>query len=413
MPKADRLSLDYERIHRNYEDVIKRIRKKVDVGEKVTVAFFISQRQLWNAGSVYDSMMTNTLFDPRIVVFPNREDKVKSNADTAEENYRFFADKGMEVVYGYDTVEERFFDYERIKADIVFFDQVYPRLPIELRWPMIYRHTLVCYIPYGYKISNSNEAHFNKELQNSSWRVFAESEWHKEGFVKYGALKGTNVVVSGYPKLDTYNQTSLGLSSVDSKRFKRTVIWAPHWSIKDTFLGYSTFDKNYQYFLKAARRHDDIYWVFKPHQRLRYHLEEIGFMSSDEVEEYYSAWETMPNATFYDESDYFEIFKHSDALITDCGSFLAEYLPTQRPVLLLVSEASVGYNEVGMKIIEGYYKACADHEIETFINRVVIEKDDPLKEKRSQNLRWVRPNREGAGKSIVEHIQNAIKGSDD
>ena len=59
-------------------------------------------------------------------------------------------------------------------------------------------------MPYGFKIANFQQAHFNMELQNSSWKVFAESSWHKDQFVKYGAMKGRNVITSGYPKLDNY-----------------------------------------------------------------------------------------------------------------------------------------------------------------------------------------------------------------
>jgi len=50
-------------------------------------------------------------------------------------------------------------------------------------------------------------------------------------------------------------------------------------------------------------------------------------MTLNEVESYYAEWHNLSNGFVYDEGDYFNIFKSSDALITDCGSFLAEYLP--------------------------------------------------------------------------------------
>ena len=167
--------------------------------------------------------------------------------------------------------------------------------------------------------------------------------------------------VSGYPKLDVYRTEKVnacGECSENKPQNKsKCIIWAPHWSIRDKFLSYSTFDKIYKSFLEYAKTSLFIEWIFKPHQRLRYHCVESGFLTKNEIDEYYDSWERLSNAKLYNDPNYFDIFKTSDALITDCGSFLAEYLPTKNPVLLLLNEDSVGYNEIGNKIVINYYKA--------------------------------------------------------
>ena len=90
-------------------------------------------------------------------------------------------------------------------------------------------------------------------------------------------------------------------------------------------------------------------------------------MTKQQIDNYYAFWNDLPNASFCNESDYFDIFKSSDALITDCGSFLAEYLPTQNPIMLLVNKNSIGYNEIGCKLVESYYKAYDNKDICKFV----------------------------------------------
>lgn len=381
--------------------------KKIKAGAKIRVAFFISQKQLWGSQTVYDNFLQDSMFEPIIVAFPNTVDKINNKNVTCNDNYDFFRRRNMKVVYGYDPEKNLFITLDMIDADIIFYDQPYPGLPDNLSWNEAVKNALVCYIPYGYKIAKSYNDHFNSELTNNCWRVFAESEWHKSQFKKFGKDRGKNVVVSGYPKLDVYNQ----ISDTDEKfkRTKSTIIWAPHWSLKGAALKHATFDKNYKFFLKYANENKDISWVFKPHQSLKHYLEEIGFMTKNEIDDYYKQWRILSGERFSDDNrDYFELFKNSDALITDCGSFLAEYLPTKKPILLLVNEDSMGYNEIGDKLVSSYYKALNENDIKYFIEDIVVKKNDFLKEKRLQNLKLVQPNPTGAGKFIVSHIRKSL-----
>ena len=131
-------------------------------------------------------------------------------------------------------------------------------------------------------------------------------------------------------------------------------------------------------------------------------------MTKKEINEYYKFWEKLPNGEFKNESDYFEIFKNSDALITDCGSFLAEYLPTKKPILHLVNPNSAGFNDIGKELLKSYYNADDNNDIVNFLNDVIINSNDYLKDKRLKNLALVKPNNTGAGKFIVEHINREL-----
>ena len=399
---------EYLVIQKNYQNILKKKIDKVKNGERIKVAFFVTQKQLWCLQSVYDSFKDSELFEVLIVAFPNEEDKIHSLEYTAKDNYEFFYDLKLNVSLGYNKKTKKYLTFEEILPDIIFYDQPFPKITEELSHQETCKKSLVCYVPYGYKVANAYEGHFNMPLQNSCWKVFSESNWHTKQFEKYGKLKGKNVVTSGYPKLDIYNKTLVDnntwkINNIESKK----IIWAPHWSIGSE-VSSSTFHTNYNLFKKIARENQNISWIFKPHQRLRSYLEEIGFMTKKEINDYYDFWDSLPNTKFYNESDYFDIFKTSDALITDCGSFLAEYLPTKNPIMLLVNQKSIGYNEVGKKLVENYYKVYDNEDIEKFINDVIINENDYMKEKRLNQLHLVQPNTGGAGKFIVDYIQKEL-----
>lgn len=393
-----------KKINAGYKNKIKKIKNSA---QKIKVAFFISQNQLWCVQSVYEKLLESSKFEPVIVAFPNGEDKVKPAEVTCKENYEFFKKQKMNVVYGYDFEKKDFKNFSEINADIVFYDQPYPFFPKKLLFDQVSKHALICYVPYGYKVANAYEANFNMDLQNKAWKVFAESNWHKEMYGKFGKTKAKNVVVSGYPKLDVYNKP-FKRKNITKKR----IIWAPHWSFRTDILSYSTFDLYYKDFLELAKQTPEINWIIKPHQRVRYHAVESGLMTEKEIEEYFNEWSSLKNAEFYYDGNYFDIFKSSDALITDSSSFLAEYLPTKNPVLHMISPDSKGYNEIGEIITKTYYKAKSFAEVKKFIEKVVIQENDHLKPQRIGALDYVIVNKEGSGKFIANHIEEEVFGNE-
>jgi hypothetical protein len=391
------------------------IRKLMIGKNKINVYFVFTQCQLWGLQSVYEKMLTSDTFDPFVIVMPNTEDRVTDVKITHDTNMKFFSKLGVKIISGLDKhfKIEKFNDIVA-QHSIVFFDQPFPQLPDDWSFDKVSRRSLICYVPYGFKVARSYNAHFNLMLQNIAWRVFAETEWHRKQFINIGKRGGDNVVVSGYPKFDAYRlpvkKIARGFNKEDLGVYKKIIIWAPHWSINDDFLGYSTFDLYYQKFQKAARDDKTIYWAFKPHQRLKYHLIETGFMEDVEIDNYYNFWSNSDNTDYYGEGDYLDLFKMSDALITDSGSFLAEYLPTGKPVLLLQSKNTVGYNEFGEQIVQSYYKAKNWEEVNYFIKDVMSNEDEMI-DKRKSLIPLVLPNVSiTTGEFILHNIEDAILG---
>jgi len=290
-------------------------------------------------------------------------------------------------------------------------------LPSSWMFEVTSRTCLICYVPYGFKVAKSYQAHFNLALHNISWRIFCETEWHHSQFVKLGRRAASNVVVSGYPKFDAFRPDWQPINpcirEITRSKFTKIIIWAPHWSIQDKSLGYSTFDLYFEKFQSLVEKHRDIFWAFKPHQRLKYHLRVTGFMGKTEIASYFEFWKLGANTGMFDDGDYFDLFKNSNALITDSGSFLAEYLPSGKPVLLLNSRTTVGYNEFGKKLVDQYYSANDWQGVETFVNDVIINEKDGMRQGRTDLIPLVMPRKgKKVGRFISENIESSILGSE-
>jgi CDP-glycerol glycerophosphotransferase (TagB/SpsB family) len=199
--------------------------------------------------------------------------------------------------------------------------------------------------------------------------------------------------------LDVYNE-SLGMD-------KHYIIYAPHFSFKNSVLRLSTFDWNGKYLLDFARAHRELDWIFKPHPQLKLKVIQDGIMTENEINEYYDEWAKI--GLVYDQGDYFNIFMSSDALITDCSSFLSEYLPTKKPVIHMISENMVALNSISKVTSSHYYKAHDLRELEFYLNDVIINKNDPLREKRINDINILTSDGNSASSRIVSHLKKEFR----
>ena len=55
------------------------------------------------------------------------------------------------------------------------------------------------------------------------------------------------------------------------------------------------------------------------------------FNNTEEIDNYYSEWAKI--GSVYEEGNYIDLFKQTKCLITDCLSFLVEFLPAESPVI--------------------------------------------------------------------------------
>ena len=90
-----------------------------------------------------------------------------------------------------------------LNPDLILYSSPWEAsFPEDFRMDNLPKNVLFCYIPYGIHASHNEDAQFNQELHKKSWKIFYQTQIHKELAAKYSDVGSSNVVVTGYPKMD-------------------------------------------------------------------------------------------------------------------------------------------------------------------------------------------------------------------
>ena len=365
---------NYEKLSKMYSNNVKKIQHE-SKKRKIRVAFYVNDVK-WKCQNLFDLMKKSNKYTPFIIVGRHAHGTQEFEKQSELELlniYKTYKKKNMEVYLAYhDSIGD--IPLSEFQPDVIFYSRPWG-IPKEHNFMNVAKFALTCYVPYF--ISNSPaEIEAGSAFQNLLWRYYVLNKDIVNEYTPVMKNGGKNLRVTGYPLLDSY--------STPNSFEKKYIIYAPHWTVAGKFLRYATFEWNGDYILNYAKKHPELNWVFKPHPTLKGTLIETGTWSKERVEAYYNEWEKI--GIKYEGADYFDLFKQSKVLITDCGSFLAEYMPTQNPVILLRSDKAVPYNFLAQKVTKYYYKAHNIKELETLFENVIIKGEDVDKAKRLKML---------------------------
>lgn len=383
---------------------VKALRKK----KIINALFVLHELGAWKTESLYLKMRENSRFDVKILLVP----EIRSQ-------YAFHILKKYldEKQYPYETIKENESIKERFHPDIIFYQKPYNG---NIKWHYFYTNNLYALFPYVmYCFRNRNSPHLkNIGLFDFSWQLYAENETVIEELKGILNTKGKNMVNTGLPIMDVLvlDKTKFPNPWKELSGNRKRIIYAPHHTLNTETVKfhspfyYATFLEYADFMLEMAEKYKDkVQWAFKPHPLLRFKLEKLW--GAEKTDSYYKRWADMENSQV-DEGEYMGLFKHSDAMIHDCGSFKLEYLYTDNPVMYLIKDnPEYDYeNWQTTKALELHYKGTNQYEIEKFIQNV-IESIDPLKEERKKFVETylTPPN----GKSACENIINAILGTEE
>lgn len=391
------------------------------VSKKVRVCFLIDTASRLSANSVYTNMTKNNFFDPFMVLYQSYGDDFQKNSALYTEHIRdlkILRDAGYKVFDGYDK-SGHFIPLENFTPDIVFVTAPYLDYQ-DTYLSNIYLNInfLTCYLTYGINSSNSYSYHYNNRRINSCWKYFVETRTDYEELLRHSIHCGTNTVLTGYPKLDSYAKP-LKKCKIPAKidNGKPIVIYAPHHSIRNTWeaSNIATFHLYYKYFLNLAKENSNINFVFKPHPNLIFAVSEKKIMTTAEYERYIFDWNNLPNGIVIQTGDYIDLFRRSDLMIMDCGSFIGEWLPTGKPCMYLINPERDkttymdGFSLLCQKILSKYYLCHNTDEISRFFDLIINQHQDPLKEDRQKLIESVFINIGTAGEYIMKYLENILK----
>lgn len=377
-----------------------RIRKK----KKIRFAFLVQELSQWKTESLYKAMLDHPRFAPVLCVspslaYPGAEDVLMKYCKEKGYDY-FFLDPGKTIA-------------KQIDVDIVVPEKPYPNQMHFLHQVDNNRNIPYVVIPY-YLSTIIEEWIVNKRVNLLCWKQFVDNESCRRAWSKIHRLKGKTYLVTGLPVMDELLTPKEDLMDVWPERDgKKRIIYAPHHTVADLHvkgIGYSTFLDYCEFMLEMRDKYrDKVYFVFKPHPSLRNKLYE--YWGAEKTEAYYSRWEN-PGVSHIEEGKYLSLFKHSDAMIHDCGSFTIEYLYTGLPVMYLVRGESHTDNMIpyAKEAFDLHYKGFTRGNIEQFIKDVIAGKDPRAEERRVFYENNLLPPH---GKTACENIINAILGQEE
>lgn len=400
--KYDKKALKLASIQKNYKMISKKLKM---AKRKINVIFLVYQNSKWKTQSLYDMLANDPNFNVKILltiadfqIFYTHNERIK----ILEKNYAFFKSRNMDVEYAWNLNSNRPISLEKWNPDIVFYQAPYSFDPLQHLFK-VSEQSLCCYLPYYINQTEDftlmNTQYWHKCLYR--WYVLDEY-WQNVSTNLLGGDPYKRIKPVGHTMLDCYNN-----EIQHPQESKHYVIYAAHWSVGQED-GLSTFLETGPFMLEYARKHPEINWVFTYHPSLTFNIVDRGYMSKEEILGYYDEWRKI--AYVHDEGDYIDLFKNSDLLISDCGSFRVEYFPTGKPYIYLISNNSKRYKDGSFldKICKYYYKTYNIEQLEKNLNMLLINKEDPLKKAREENVNSLPFLKTNAAKNIVDDLYKIL-----
>lgn len=393
------LDREHKICYKKYDEILRKLRQEVKI-RKLRVCFYVTETNKWNMQSVYNAMKCSDFFEPFLVLSTRPKYYTK---EAFLHNLTFFQKCCDKVEIGFDISSNKAIDLRLFNPDIIFYQQpwdlcCFPNQKIQY----MRNFALTCYCPYPISeapetlITNINWFH------SRLWKHFIFSDEIENQYNKsFGYNRKHNLVVTGHPKLDVYNNITPEQKSEDY------VIYSPHHAYSFSPHKYATWGWNGYFMLWYAQKHPEINWVFKPHPDFKlatWYNERLT--TKEQIEDYCKEWEKF--AICYNDGNYFDLFNNSKCLITDCGSWLTEYLPTKKPVIHLRSKIATGYSDTNNKIMPHYYQAWNLEQLEHHLKTIVLNNQDPMYQERINIMKSVGLDKFNAAENIINCLMEEV-----
>lgn len=365
----------------SHHRILRLIRKR----GHANVMFLASNLSMWRYEKLMDRLMDDDRFEVSVVLVPYLRYGDDERMHNMSQLKNYFDERGIKCIDSQAEGQANLM--EALDPDIVFYQQPYAQM-LEDRYDSSKNFKrLLCYYPYGLSTFDA-DWQYRLKFNNVAWKLYYSNPDQKLEAMNRTYNNGRNMVVVGYPDYDLFAEPCSDEVWKSQPERKKRIIWAPHFSItpglrlhRDSFLWLSDF------MLEQARKYADmVQFAFKPHPNLLQELYDYPDWGKKRADEYYKAWRDMENGQL-DEGGFVDLFKTSDALIHDCGTFTAEYLYTKKPVMFVsnhIESELAELSKMGKAALEANYTGASKDDVIKFIDDVVIGGNDPKEPVRSQ-----------------------------
>lgn len=389
--------IPYYRLKQNYR--IRDIRKK----ERIRVLFVIAELGSWKTEILYLAMLNHPRFEPLLGVTTSQEVS-GSKAKLID----YLIKKG----YFYIDIDSIAHNIQNINPDIIFYYKPYVSSYPSGLFIEKNRKPVVCQINYAFNQGGTAEPYLH-QIRKYAWREFVENRLVLETMTSLKGVYTGNKVVTGTPMQDILLLPKDNFEDPwKDKTGRKRIIYAPHHSLKGTnggFIEYSTFLENGDFILELAKKYSDrVTWAFKPHPTLYPKL--VNLWGKEKTDAYYNAWVNLGIGQL-ELGEYVGLFKHSDAMIHDSCSFIAEYMYTHKPVMFLEKKHRTAdemlLGEFGYSSYKLHYHGQNFKQIKDFVDDVINYRDPNMEQRTTFFDEYLLPPN---GKTACENIINEILG---
>lgn len=380
--------------------------------QAIRIAFIVQHPSVWSGWrSVWIATCKNPHFLSKVVLAPFLH-PFSSEAVTYDDLKQLLIDENVPFC------DAEFFDVNSFKPHVTFIQNPYEDTrPENFRIVHLKKAgTRIAYIPYGLEIGGGAwniAAQFDSLLHRSAWRIFARSERHKSMFGKYCRVGNGHVFVAGHPKFDSMNACSSNCNTFELKKKisgRKVLLWTPHFSVGEPPT-WSTFTLYSEFILSAMSRRPDLFLLIRPHPMFFKAMHRHNLWDAAGEESFRWRVNHSDNFMLDESSDYHEAFSISDALMTDVGSFLLEYLPTGKPLLYLHHPNGLGMNDDG-ELVCYLYTASSPMEIEGFIEMIALGEDQMKAVRKDALPLYLYGLDSNVGERICQHIYLSMSAGD-
>ncbi len=319
-------------IHR--ADVLKEIREKLhrQKEQKLRLVFFTQEYFVWpSMKSVYEAALNDDRFEADLVYVPFSH--ANGTGKDPEKEYRQYIDAG------YAAIRWSEYDLRGRSPDVAFFEKPYDFIPKGFYIDEISTVIDKCvYIGYGIQVGIESDEFRRLDyclpLHLIAWGIVCSGPGMYDGFCQNSYKHGSNCWRIGSPRIDAVRSQSSDIFAEEIKKragSRKVFLWNTHHTItKDGDLG--TFLEYSNQLIEFAKQHDEIFILWRPHPLFFDALKnEMGVQA---CEDFWKDAEAVENILIDRQKDYFAAIQVSHAMISDISSLAAEYVLTEKPILI-------------------------------------------------------------------------------
>ena len=324
----EKIRIQAEGLSAHYREVMEKKRRSED--KVIHFAAYVANSAMYGMHEAFCLMRDRPrCWDPKIVIIPDVSRGYPHQKQTYEKTREYFI-----KLYGPDTVLDGWdmrtdrYDDLTDRFDIIYFADPYDAMAHEvhsIRYATT-RNVLPVYVNYGYDVGYYTMYSRMKGPEiNLVWKYFTETVYSREDCRKLQIIKGENVVLTGYPKMDAYAD----IQSRKGGQAKKILITSHH-AVDVEELPLSNFLSYDKLLLKLPGLFPDLDFVFRPHPLLFPRMINGQIWTGNQVDCYLKELKKA-GIEYSDGGDYLQLFAECDAIINDCGSFTLEWLFTGKP----------------------------------------------------------------------------------